>query len=501
MNMRLLTCAGCVLFLAAPLYGSVSMSALFADHMVVQRHQPVHIWGDAAAGESLTVEFRGEQRTTTADPLGRWMVEFPPGEAGGPFVLTVRGANALTFKDILVGDVWIASGQSNMTFELRGARNAQQEMEGANLPQMRLLMVKQRFADYPLENVAVTQPWSACTPDSAAAFSAVAFFFARDLVEREHVPIGIIESAWGWTPAEAWTSMTALSRDASLMPVFSAWAVTAAAEPDTLRMQPEKRAEIAEKLSMPNDENLPVPWLPVFKTWAPGALYNGMIAPLTRFPICGVIWYQGESNADPRRYPVYARLFQTLIQDWRSAWSEGNFPFLFVQIANFHTGPDDHWPDVRVAQLAALALVNTAMTVTIDIGDPRNIHPADKQDVGHRLALAARAIVYGEQVEYSGPIFRSMSRAGDSLRLYFDHADTGLVAGGGTLQGFEVAGPDGKFVPAVASVEDTSVLVSSPAVQDPVQVRYGWSDNPVCNLFNKDGLPASPFRTLSMGRE
>ena len=495
--MRLSLCRCCWLLLAlvaVPLYADVRLPVLFADHMVIQRDEPVHVWGDADAGESVTVEFRGAQRTTTADVFGRWSVELPPGGAGGPFVLTVRGTNRIALQDVMVGDVWIASGQSNMGFSLREAKNAQQEIASANLPELRLMNVKQRYADFPQEDLAVTLPWSVCTPDSSADFSAVAFFFARELAQREHVTIGIIESAWGGTPAEAWTSMPALSRDASLMPVFSAWAAMVAAEPQTIRDEARERKEAEEESGATSDENLRLPWRPVFNSWAPAALYNGMIAPLTHFPMRGVIWYQGESNTGVLRYPVYARLFQTLIQDWRSAWSEGNFPFLFVQIANYRTGAQDHWPEVREAQLESLALVNTAMVVTIDIGDPGTIHPVNKQDVGLRLALAARAIAYNEPVEYSGPLYRAMSRDGHSLRLYFDHAKGGLLAKSGPLQGFEVAGTDGTFFPATAVIDGASVVLSNANVPDPVQARYAWSDNPPCGLFNQAGLPASPFR-------
>ncbi|MGB8030748.1 MAG: sialate O-acetylesterase [Terracidiphilus sp.] len=499
--MRIFTHSCCWLLLLlvdAPLYAHVRLPALFADHMVIQRDEPVHVWGDADAGETVTVEFRGAQQTTTTDTFGRWSVQLPPGRAGGRFVLTVRGTNTIKLEDVLVGDVWVASGQSNMGFSLREARDAQQEIASANLPAVRLLNTKQRYADYPQEDLAVTMPWSVCTPDSAAGFSAVAFFFARELARREHVPIGIIESAWGGTPAEAWTSLPALSRDASLMPVFSAWAAMAEAEPQTLLSEAREREEIKEKAGAVEDENLQVPWHPVFNAWAPAALYNGMIAPLTHFPIRGVIWYQGESNTDALRYPAYARLFQTLIQDWRTAWSEGDFPFLFVQIANYRTGAQDHWPEVREAQLESLTLVNTAMAVTIDIGDPGNIHPANKQDVGLRLALAARAIVYKEPVEYSGPLYRAMSRDGQSLRLYFDHAEGGLIAKSGSLQGFEVAGTDGTFFPATAVIDGASVVLTNPNVPEPVQARYAWSDDPPCSLFNRAGLPASPFRASQL---
>ncbi len=491
-----LSCGSVLLALTAmQAHATVSMPALFADHMVIQRDDPVHVWGDADAGEAVTVAFRGEQRTATADSLGRWSVELQPGKAGGPFIVTVRGANTIALKDVMVGDVWIASGQSNMGFALREAKNAQQEIAAANLPLVRLLQVKQRYADYPREDLPVNIPWSVCSPQSAAHFSAVAFFFAREISRREQVAVGVIESDWGGTPAEAWTSMSALSRDASLMPVFSAWSAMADAESQTLRAEAKERKDIVKQTGDPDDANLPVPWHPIFNAWAPASLYDGMIAPLTRFPMRGVIWYQGESNSDALRDPFYARLFQTLIQDWRSAWSEGNFPFLFVQIANYRSGPEDHWPEVREAQREALNLADTAMTVTIDIGDPNNIHPKDKQDVGHRLALAARALTYGEHVEFSGPLYRTMSREGNTLRLYFDHADGGLIVKGDSLLGFEVAGSDGKFAPANAAVDGDTVVLSSPSAPKPVEARYAWAANPACNLFNKDGLPASPFRT------
>lgn len=488
--------AFCLLaFFCLPLYGAVRLPILFADHMVIQRNEPVHVWGDASAGEKVTVTFREKQKVTTADTLGRWSVQLPPGEAGGPFDLVIKGENTITLSDVLVGDVWIASGQSNMGFSLREARNAEHEIATANYPQIRLMNVKQRYADYPQEDLVLTSPWSLCTPASARDFTAVGYFFAREIQSREHVPIGIIESAWGGTPAEAWTSMHALSQDAALMPVFSAWSAMSDNESVTRREEDKERKEVEQKYGPQEDENLRLPWHPVFNSWAPASLYNGMIAPLTKFPIRGVIWYQGESNTDVLRYRVYGRLFQTLIQDWRAAWTQGNFPFLFVQIANYHTGPDDHWPEVREAQRQALQLANTAMVVTIDIGDPQNIHPTDKQDVGYRLALAARAVAYHEHLEDSGPLYHSMSRDGATLHLYFDHADEGLMMKGQQLQGFEIAGLDGKFVPATARIDGATVVLSSPSVEKPTQARYGWSGDPVCNLFNKAGLPASPFHT------
>ena len=478
---------------ALPAHAAVRLPAIFADHMVIQRGRPVHVWGFAAPQENVAVVFRGTQRTATADALGQWSIELPPGNAGGPFTLSVQGTNAITLRDILVGDVWVASGQSNMGFTLGEEPDAAQELAAANFSQLRLMNVNQHYADFPQDDLPVQMSWSLSGPDSAKDFSAVAFFFGRELVQREHVPIGIIESAWGGTPAEAWTSMSALSRDASLMPVFSAWAAMQDRESETVLAEEKERKDLQARAG--TDENLRLPWHPVFGSWAPAALFNGMIAPLTHFPICGVIWYQGESNTDALRYAVYARLFQTLIRDWRAAWSEGDFPFLYVQIANFRTGPLAYWPEVREAQRQALELVNTAMAVTIDIGNPDNIHPTDKQDVGHRLALAARAIAYGEPIEFSGPRFRSLSREGSQVRLYFDHAQGGLVAKGKDPTGFEIAGEDGHFVPASASIDGATVVLSNPGVPAPAQARYGWADNPACNLFNRAGLPASPFST------
>jgi len=280
------------------------------------------------------------------------------------------------------------------------------------------------------------------------------------------------------------------------MPVFAARAKTVASESTTVLQLKQEEVEFQQAVAQAKADGKPLPWRqwhPDFAAWAPAALYDGMIAPLTPFAIRGVIWYQGESNSGPDRAPLYARLFQTMIRDWRDAWGEGNFPFLFVQIANWNTAAEDLWPDVRNAQRQALALKNTGMAVTIDIGDAVDIHPKNKQDVGLRLALAARAIAYGEKVEWSGPLYRQVTQEEHALRLWFDHAG-GLMAKGAELTGFEVAGADGKYSAAEAKIEGTSVVVSSAAVLKPVSVRYGWAANPDCNLVNKEGLPASPFQ-------
>jgi sialate O-acetylesterase len=300
----------------------------------------------------------------------------------------------------------------------------------------------------------------------------------------------VIDVTWGGTPAEAWTSLDALSSDASLMPVFARRAklmdVQVSAELQQAKEKQDYDAAKAEGKSA-----TPPRWHATPESWRPAGLFNAMIAPLTPFAIKGVIWYQAESNGDADGVPLYGRLFKTLIQDWRNQWGEGDFPFLFVQVANYNPGL--LWPELREGQRSALALRKTAMAVTIDIGDPDNIHPKDKQDVGLRLSLAARALAYGEAIEYSGPLVRQVTVEGSSLRVEFDHAKEGLVSKNGDLRTFEIAGADNNFIPAQARIDGDVVLVSNPALKNPVYVRYGWAPNPNCNLYNHEGLPASPF--------
>ncbi len=328
---------------------------------------------------------------------------------------------------------------------------------------------------------------------SVRDFSAVAYFFGRDVQQKAKVPIGLIDTTWGGTPAEAWTSLRGLSADASLMPVFAARATMIDKQTEALlRLQDEKRQIDAARAA---GKPLPTfPWHPELASWGPGNLYNAMIAPLTPYAIRGVIWYQGEANSSLDRAPLYGRVFRTMIGDWRKNWGTGDFPFLYVQISNFKSTPAEDWPEVREGQRSALALRKTAMVVSIDIGNPDDVHPTDKQDVGARLALAALAIAYGEDIEYSGPLYRQVTTEGHALRVWFDHASGGLVAkGGGPLRGFEIAAADGKYVSAHAQIGGTSIVVSSSEVTDPVFVRYDWANSPDGNLFNGTGLPASPF--------
>jgi sialate O-acetylesterase len=474
----------------------VTLPKIIGSHMVIQRNLPVHIWGSASAAEDVTVTFRGESSSAKADRLGRWSVYLAPGTAGGPFQLKVQGANdaqAIILDDVLVGDVWVASGQSNMEFEMTRASTAAQDLPKANNSNIRLLIVKKKAADYAQDDIN-SDGWAVSSPDTAKDFSAVAWYFTREIEEREHVPVGVIDSTWGGTLAESWTRLTALGEDASLAPLFISRgkmtdheAAALLEENDEQRQREEARAQ-----------GKPVPqlrWHPALASWGPGLLWNGMIAPLTPFPIRGVIWYQGESNSALERAPLYNHIFRALIEDWRRQWSVGDFPFLYVQISNFRSTPAEDWAVLRDEQLKTLEMRNTAMAVTIDIGNPDDVHPTDKLDVGLRLARAARAIAYGESVEYDGPLFRQATPEGAAIRAWFDHAK-GLIATGGEVTGFEVAGTDGKFSSASARIEGETIVATSPSVLEPVFVRYGWANSPQCNLFNAEGLPASPFTSL-----
>lgn len=463
--------------------------------MVLQRDKPIHIWGWSDPGEKVSVEFHGISRAAAGDTLGSWSVFLPPEAAGGPYQLTVSSSNKIVLDDVLVGDVWFASGQSNMEMPLKGwpgapLKNSAEEVAHAAQPQIRLLNIPHKTADFPLYNADTS--WTVCSPETAANFSAVAYFFGRELNAHEHVPIGLIDSTWGGTVAEVWVSLQSIAADAALMPVFATRAHMMQTEGEMAAiLAKEKREDLAAtQAGQPAPKH---PWHPDPASWAPAALFNGMVAPATPYTIKGVIWYQGESNSRLAWAPMYAKLFPALIADWRAQWHEGNVPFLFVQISGFLSDATEDWAPIREAQRRSLSVANTAMVVTMDIGDPDNVHPADKQTVGARLALAARAVAYGENVEYSGPLFRQATPEGDAVRLWFDHTDNGLVAKGDALQGFEIAGDDGRFVTAAARIDGKTVVVSSAKVPEPKYVRYGWANAPVVNLFNSDGLPASPF--------
>jgi sialate O-acetylesterase len=472
----------------------VTVPKVLASHMVVQRDLPVHVWGMATPGETVAVSFRGETRTAKAGELGRWSVYLKPGAAGGPFQMTLKGdadgEQPIVLDDVLVGDVWVASGQSNMEFEMKKAATADADLPKAANNNLRLLIVKKTAVTYPQEDIQ-TDGWAASSPETARDFSAAAWYFAREIAAREHVPVGIIDTTWGGTPVEAWTRMAALGQDAAVAPLFASWGRMTEAETDAQLRDKDFQKKIADAKAQGKPAPT-MPWVPRKESWGPGNLYNGMIAPLTPMAIKGALWYQGESNGSAERAPLYGRIFRDMIEDWRRQWGVGDFPFLFVQLANFKPGTE--WPTLRDEQLKTLELKNTAMAVIIDIGNPDNVHPTDKLDVGMRLALGARVLAYGETVEDSGPVFRQATPEGAQIRVWFDHAK-GMTAKGGELSSFEVAGADGKWAPATAKIDGTSIVASSPDVAAPTAVRYGWAANPPCNLYNSDGLPASPFNS------
>jgi sialate O-acetylesterase len=482
-----------VLVCAAGLHGAVKLPALISDHMVLQQEMPVRVWGTADPGEAVRVQFQGQNVSATARPDGKWEVWLRPLTAAGPIEMTI---NNLVIHDVLVGEVWVGSGQSNMEWPLTNTRDRDAEIPAANHPLIRLFKVKHTVADTPASDVEAK--WEVCTPESIPRFSAVEYFFGRGLQQSLHVPMGLIESDWGGTPAQSWTSREALAAEPSLKFIGDAWEKTLADYPAARQRYDQQLAtwnQNAAKAKAEGRTPPPRPGAPAGPGHpnTPAGLYNGMIAPLVPYRIRGVIWYQGESNASEAHAYKYRRLFSTMIQDWRNRWNEGDFPFLFVQLANFKS--NQWWPVVRESQTETLRLRNTGMAVTIDIGESNDIHPKNKQDVGRRLALSALHVAYGKPVEYSGPMFHEATPEGSAMRVYFTHADGMQARGGGAIAGFTIAGTDGNFVPADAKIEGDTIVVSNAQVSVPVAVRYAWADDPVSNLVNQAGLPASPFRS------
>ncbi len=635
---------------SSAIYADIRLPAIVGDDMVLQRDMKLPVWGWADPGEEvrLSVSWHRMERRTVTDADGKWQFTVTAPPAGGPYELTFKGKNTVTLKNVLVGEVWVCSGQSNMEWPLHSVNNAEQELAAADYPNIRLFTVQKKIADVPESDC--TGQWSLCTPETVPGFSAVGYFFGRYLHKELGVPVGLINTSWGGTVAEAWTSSDALAK----MPAFKTQLdkmAAARANPDAAMKKYEnemaawqKKVEAAgaqgkgciapdfddsgwktmdlpgrwEQTALPNFNGLvwfrktvdvpeswsgkklvlqlgpiddqdttwvngvkvgshtgsgqwqalrkydigadvvhagknvivvqvldtggdggiygqpeqmklsladaadakPIslagPWRykvgydlaslppqPQAPFWvnnpnAPTVLYNGMIAPLIPFGIRGAIWYQGESNAG--RAHQYRELFPLMITNWRRKWGEGPFPFLFVQLANFMAAQpepsESAWAELREAQFMTLKLPNTGMATIIDIGEADNIHPRNKQDVGKRLALWALDMAYGRDLVYSGPLYKSMEIKDGKIVLHFDHVDGGLVAKGNDgLKGFAIAGADRKFVWAKAKIEGDTVVVASDKVAEPKAVRYGWADNPTCNLYNKAGLPASPFRT------
>ncbi len=541
------------------------MPGIFGDHMVLQEGVKLPVWGTASPGEEVTVTVGQDSAKTKAGEDGKWKVELSALKKGSaPTTVTVAGTNTITFSDVLVGDVWVCSGQSNMEFNLGGgtfgfggASNVEKALPAANDPELRFFIVTKKVALEPQPDVTqpappqndaqkavadVTGKWVVCTPATAGYFSAVGYFFGQDLRKELKKPIGLIGTYWGGTPAQAWTSIEKLRSDEAMKIYVDGYEKIRAEMPAKEKEYPAQLeaykatlekwkkdvqdpytaalSEWTKAAEQAKADGKPAPEKPVLASqkprspvepnggpYGPANLYNGMIAPIIPYAIKGAIWYQGESNAG--QPTEYAKLFPDMITDWRTRWNQGDFPFFFVQLASYKAGPTQNWPFLREAQLKTLSLPNTGMAVAADVGDTIDIHPKDKQDVGSRLALVARKVAYGDKkVVYSGPSYEKMTVKDGAVHLTFGHKGGGLIIGSApwvtekakplpttSLLGFTIAGDDLKFVPAEAKVVGDEVVVSAAAVAQPTAVRYGWANIFEGNLYNKEGLPASPFRT------
>jgi len=480
-----------LLCFACSLPAHVRLPALISDHMLLQRDAPLRIWGWADPGEQVTVTLLGQSPSTTASAEGRWEVFFTPVHVQAtPTTITIKGKNEITIQDVLVGEVWVGSGQSNMGWTVKNSNNSEAEIAAAQYPQIRIFKVALKTSETPLDDV--EGKWELCSPESIPGFSAVGYFFSRELHKHMKVPFGFIQSAWGGTPVQAWTRLNLMESDSSMHWVLANWRDVLAKYPAAKERYDKALTEWEAK----KQGNRPAAPLGPGHPHTPGGLYNAMIVPLLPYAIRGAIWYQGESNAGNKFADQYRHQFVSMIRDWRTQWGAGDFPFLFVQLANWAPGNAIGWPLVQEAQDKTLDLSNTGMAVITDIGEERDIHPKNKQDVGARLALAARHVAYGESLVHSGPRYRQISGEGSALRVWLDHTGRGLVAkGGGDLRGFVIAGKDRQFVPGQARIDGKTVVVSSPSVAEPAAVRYNWASFPDGNLFNGDGLPASLFRS------
>jgi sialate O-acetylesterase len=498
-SLRSLTAIAASVCLSAAAWADVKLPAIISDHMVLQAEVAAPIWGWAEAGEEVAVTIDGKQATTRTGTNGKWKVSLPPLRAGGPHKLVVQGKNRLQVEDVLVGEVWLGSGQSNMAMTVNRAQDFEAEVALAKWPQIRMFTVSSGASPQAQEDCMGS--WSVCSPETVARFSATAYFFGRELHQKLNVPVGLINSSVGGTPIESWISPEAQEQSSELKPLFAA-ARQADARFDEAAAKAKYERELAEwqsavKAAKAAGKALPKrpqdPLAVRARKGNVGGLFNGKIAPLVPYALRGVIWYQGEANTLPGKAEFYRHQLPLLVQDWRARWGQ-ELPFAWVQLPNFK-GAGRDWPTVREAMLQTLALPKTGMAITIDIGDENDIHPKNKQEVGRRLGLWALGTVYGQDVSTSGPLASGVSRSDRGLEVSFQHADGGLIAKGGELRSVEIAGGDGVWKPAQAAIAGDKIVVSSRDVAAPTQVRYAWANDPKCNLFNGAGLPASPFRT------
>lgn len=497
----------------------VKLATVFSDHMVLQRDAKLPVWGWAADGEKVTITIAGQSHEATATG-GRWKVHLTPLPAGGPHQLAISGTNTVTVKDILVGEVWLCSGQSNMAMQVSRCKNFEQEQKAAHHPKIRMFTVTKNATHVHQEDCQGS--WQLCAPETVGTFSGTAYFFGRKLHEELNVPVGLINSSWGGTDVAAWTSLKAQAAVPAIVPKLKAYDETIAAyDADATAARYDKavarwkeaaaKAKAAGKAA-PRRPRAPID--PAKNQNRPANLYSGMIHPLVGYGIRGAIWYQGERNsktiADGQ---LYATQLKTLITDWRARWGQGDFQFITVQLPNYKASTTEPvqttgWVMVRESELKSLRLANTGIAVTTDVGEANDIHPKNKQTVGHRLALWALGTTYDQEIVYSGPIFSSLQlkaarrtakgtlRPG-TLTLYFEHVGDALkTSDQKNLRGFAIAGEDRVFHKAFAVInDDGTITVMNKNVETPAAVRYNWADNPNGNLINSAGLPAAPFRT------
>ncbi len=451
---------------SSSLWAAIKLPSVIGNSMVLQRDRAAPIWGWDDPGTKVTVTLGDAKATAEADADGKWIVELPAMKAGGPLTMTIEGTDKVTVEDILVGEVWLCSGQSNMEWPVSASNNPKEEIAGANHPRIRHIKIPHVPADSPQDNVA-SSGWQVCGPKTVAGFTAVGYYFGRHLEQELDVPIGLLGSNWGGTRIEPWTPPVGFQQVPALKNIA-----------DNLDKFPSKNA--AGKINHQT----------------PLALYSGMISPLVPYAIRGAIWYQGESNNGEGM--LYHEKMKALIAGWRAIWDDPEMPFYFVQLAPYRYGGEPtRLAGIWEAQLKTLCVPNTGMAVTVDIGNVRDIHPRNKQDVGKRLALWALAKDYGKSdVVFSGPLYKSMNVDGNKICISFDHVAGGLVSRDGeSLSHFTIAGEENNFVDAKAEINGDKVVVSAEAVAKPVAVRFGWHQEAEPNLSNKEGLPASPFRT------
>jgi sialate O-acetylesterase len=505
MNPRLTI--ACFLILGVSQAGAaVRLPAIFGDHMVLQQKQPDRIWGWADPGEEVTVAIEQQRKSTKAGPDGRWLIELEPMPAGGPHTLTVAGKNEIRFEDVMVGEVWICSGQSNMEWPVSASYDPDLETRTAKYPKIRLITVPKVGTQEPQSDF--NGRWQICSPEAVRDFSAVGYFFGRQLHQVLDVPIGLIDNAWGGSACEAWVRRDLLASDERYTALLQRWAETEktydpqkAAADFQLKLAAWKAAEEqARAAGQQPPQRPPQPANPLTGNSRPANIYNGMVKPILGYGIRGVIWYQGESNAG-RAYQ-YRALFPLMINSWREEWKQGDFPFYWVQLADFRDEKsepaDSDWAELREAQTMTMsALPNTGEAVIIDLGEGQDIHPRNKQDVAKRLSRWALARDYGVSIPHRSPIYRSMEKQGNRIVVTLDHVGGGLrTFDTREPRGFAVAGSDRKFLWARASIVGSDkVEVWSEGITDPVAVRYAWADNPVNNVRSREGLPLTPFRT------